>query len=57
MIAKNQRVNGEFYVAPTYNELISKGHKIGIYNIGSVGSGMYGLGTPEDLEYFLKKQV
>ena len=53
MIVKDQRVNGEFYVAPTYNSLISNGHKVGIYNVGSEGAGMYGLGIPPDLEAFL----
>lgn len=53
MIANNERVNGEFYVAPTYNRLIASGHKIGIHNIGGVGAGMYGLGTPIDLDAFL----
>ena len=53
MIAKNERINGEFYVAPTYNNLIATGHKVGIYNIGSEGAGMYGLGIPSDLEEFL----
>jgi len=53
MIANNERVNGEFYVAPTYNNLISSGQRIGIYNIGSEGAGMYGLGIPVDLEKFL----
>jgi len=53
MIAKNLRVNGEFYVAPTYNQLIAQGRRIGIYNIGNDGAGMYGLGTPADLERFL----
>ena len=33
MIAKNLRVNNEFYVAPTYN-------------------GIFGLGEPEDLDFF-----
>ena len=27
--------------------------KVGYFNIGSVGKGMHGLGTPEDLEDFL----
>ncbi len=49
MIAKNQRVNGEFYVAPVYNELIEGGQRVGIHNIGPVGTRMHGLGTPEDL--------
>lgn len=53
MIAENMRVNGEFYVAPVYNKLIEAGKKIAFYNVGSVGSGMYGLGTPEDLGSFL----
>lgn len=53
MIAKNERVNGEFYVAPTYNQMIAAEKKIGIYNVGSVGNGMYGLGTPVDLDIFL----
>jgi dTDP-glucose pyrophosphorylase len=52
MIAKNLRVNNEFYVAPTYNQMIEKGAKIGVYSIGSVGAGMYGLGIPEDLKEF-----
>jgi dTDP-glucose pyrophosphorylase len=53
MIAKNLRVNNEFYVAPVYNELVGKGARIGIYDIGATGSGMYGLGTPADLDAFL----
>ncbi len=53
MIAMNKRTNNEFYVAPVYNELIAQGQKIGIYNVGTDVSGMYGLGTPEDLNRFL----
>ena len=53
MISMNLRVNNEFYVAPAYNQMISKGLKIGFYNIDQDGSGMHGLGTPEDLEQFL----
>ena len=55
MINKNIRVNNEFYVAPVYNELIKAGKRIGFLNIGSIGNGMYGLGTPEDLEAFLRR--
>ena len=50
MIAKNIRVNGEFYVAPAYNEAILIGQKIITKNIDR----MWGLGTPEDLDYFLE---
>jgi len=57
MISLDIRVNNEFYVAPVYNMLIDKKAKIGVYNIGRVGNGMYGLGTPADLEYFLKHPV
>lgn len=53
MIKANERVNGEFYVAPTYNQMISAGKRIGIHNIGAVGNCMYGLGTPDDLNQFL----
>lgn len=57
MIDKNIRVNGEFYVAPVYNEMISEGKKLVYYNIGSENNGMYGLGIPEDLNMFLKNPV
>ena len=53
MIGRNERVNNEFYVAPTYNDLIALGQKIGVHNIGRVDAGMYGLGIPQDLQSFL----
>jgi NDP-sugar pyrophosphorylase family protein len=53
MIAADKRVNGEFYVAPVYNELIAAGARIGIDNIGADRAGMYGLGTPADYDDFL----
>ena len=49
MIAADRRVNGEFYIAPTFNELIAEGAAIVPYPVRS----MWGLGTPEDLETFL----
>ena len=53
MIAKNLRSNGEFYVAPVYNQLIERGLHIGVWNIGDdAGNGMHGLGTPADLAIF-----
>ena len=54
MIEKNIRVNGEFYVAPVYNEMIEAGKKIVFCDIGA---GMHGLGTPEDLDKFLAAPV
>lgn len=52
MITKNLRVNNEFYVAPAYNEMIAKGMKVTIYNVGEEHDGMYGLGIPSDLKKF-----
>jgi len=57
MIAKNLRVNNEFYVAPAYNEMIEDGKRIKYFNIGSLGQGMHGLGTPEDLDIYLKSKT
>lgn len=56
-INNNLRTNGEFYICPVYNYLINEGSRIGIYDIGAEGQGMYGLGTPADLESFLKTPV
>jgi NDP-sugar pyrophosphorylase family protein len=57
MIAANLRVNNEFYVAPVYNALIRGGKRFGIHNIGAEARGMYGLGTPADLQLFLSLPV
>lgn len=53
MIAANERVNNEFYVAPAYNPMIAEGAHVGVFNIGAEADGMYGLGTPADLDLFL----
>lgn len=50
MINQNDRTNNEFYVSPVYNGAIKDGKKISIYHI----ENMWGLGTPEDLENYLK---
>lgn len=52
MIAKNLRVNGEFYVAPTYNQLIASGGRVVIARTGKEYAGMFGLGIPSDLDFF-----
>jgi len=54
MIMKNDRVKDEFYVAPVYTYMAKKKFKLGIYDISGK---MYGLGTPKDLETFLKKFI
>lgn len=51
MIAANERVLNEFYIFPTYSKMIEKGKKIKEYPV----EDMAGLGTPEDLENFLKR--
>jgi len=53
MIARDERVNGEFYVAPVYNEMIRDGGRVVTHDIGAIGTGMHGLGTPADLDLFL----
>ena len=49
MISKNIRVNNEFYVCPVYNEAIADGKKIRNF----LCKKLWGLGVPEDLEFFL----
>jgi HAD superfamily hydrolase (TIGR01509 family) len=51
MIEKDIRTNNEFYVCPVYNEAIQDGKKVKVFQIEK----MWGLGTPEDLEVFLKR--
>ncbi len=53
MITKNIRVNNEFYVCPVYNEAILRNAKIKTFHIEK----MWGLGTPEDLDTFLKYDI
>jgi dTDP-glucose pyrophosphorylase len=48
MIEKNDRVNGEFYVAPSINYAILRGMKVMPYMVNE----MHGLGTPEDLKKY-----
>jgi HAD superfamily hydrolase (TIGR01509 family) len=50
MISKNIRTNNEFYVCPVFNEAIQDGKKIRLKQI----ERMWGIGTPEDLNYFLE---
>lgn len=53
MMNNNDRTNGEFYVAPSYNYLIGDDVPVDGLWIGSQKESVYGLGTPEDLEYFI----
>jgi HAD superfamily hydrolase (TIGR01509 family) len=50
MIEKNIRVNNEFYVCPVFNQAIGDKKEIRTHNV----LGMWGLGTPEDLNFYLE---
>jgi hypothetical protein len=50
MINKDIRVNNEFYICPVYNEAIRDNKRI----LPMFVDKMYGLGTPEDLDEYLK---
>ena len=52
MIEKNIRVNNEFYVCPVFNQAIDDGKEIRTFNTEK----MWGLGTPEDLKYYLENK-
>ena len=50
MIKKDKRVNGEFYIAPVFQEMIEDDKKVIIDPV----KALWNLGTPEGLTYFLK---
>jgi HAD superfamily hydrolase (TIGR01509 family) len=50
MIWANDRYNNEFYIAPVYQHAINDGKKIKTFKVKQ----MWGLGTPEDLDNYLK---
>jgi HAD superfamily hydrolase (TIGR01509 family) len=50
MIEKNIRVNNEFYVCPVFNQAIEGCKKIRVFDVKK----MWGLGTPEDLKFYLE---
>jgi NDP-sugar pyrophosphorylase family protein len=47
-------VNGEYYIAPSYNYLIKSGYKFTTNFIGDNGIAIRCTGTPQDLSYFLE---
>ena len=53
MIAKDIRTNGEFYIAPVYNEAIADGKRIVEYRVKE----MHGVGTPEDMNEYIRKSL
>lgn len=49
MIQKDIRFRNEYYICPVYNQAIEDNKKVKIYHIEE----MWGIGTPEDRQYFL----
>lgn len=52
MIQKNIRTNNEFYACPVFNEAIADNKRIFTSNIKK----MWGIGTPEDLNNYLREK-
>ena len=53
MIAADDRApNGEFYIGPSYNHMIARGHTVGIYHIPN--QFHHPVGVPGDLDEFLR---
>lgn len=57
MVSNEDKTNNEYYLAPTYNYLIREGKVVKPFNVGEINKTIFGLGTPEDLEYFKKLAV
>ena len=51
MIKKDIRVNGEFYTCPVFNEAILDGKRVYTQTVKK----MWGIGTPEDLDAYLRR--
>jgi len=54
MIELEDLTNGEYYVAPTYTHMVEMGYSFSIKLVGDIETTMFGLGTPEDLDYFIR---
>jgi len=52
MVENNDKTNGEYYVAPSFNYMIDRGLKTGVYMFNF----HFPIGTPEDLENYLKHE-
>jgi len=53
MIVKGLTTSGQFFVCPVYNELILAGKTITTHHLPD--GVMHSLGTPEDMDLFLKE--
>ena len=52
MVLKDERTNGEFYIAPSYNFMVSAGKRVGIYHIPN--EQHWSIGVPEDLDRYIQ---
>ena len=52
MIDRNERINGEFYIAPVYNEMIGDEFIVTNYNIDK--ESVHLIGTPKELDDYTK---
>ena len=57
MRAASDTVNGEYYVAPSYNRLIERGLRVTTANLGPISKVMHGLGVPSDYEGFTRSHA
>jgi dTDP-glucose pyrophosphorylase len=57
MVNEENKVNGEYYIAPIYNYLIKESHQIKTLFTGTVNEIMFGMGIPEDYEKFILNPV
>lgn len=53
MVHKNRRTNSEFYIAPTYNEMVERDIPVYPFYVDK----MFGLGDPESLESFISSEI
>lgn len=47
-------INGEYYLAPIYNLLIESNEKVEMISAGLMSLDFFGVGTPDDYEWFLR---
>ena len=53
VLARDVRTGREPSIAAVYNEMLAAGAAIATCNVGWIGNGRWGLGTPEELAQFL----
>ena len=54
ILDSDKSIDGEFYVAPSYNKMIESGYNVGIYHIPNEQHNA--VGTPDDLREYLRNE-